>query len=125
MTQASNPAREETPLSTIELATTTIIGTALVLAPIDPQPIRDLSAPLPEPEPEPTPAEPTPVINYDHWGTVWGFSTLTDFETETTQERAEGATVEEWETADRDGQPMRVVRVTHPKYGIDIRVIPA
>jgi hypothetical protein len=42
-------------LSTIELATTAVIGTALVFAPIDPQPLRDLNAPLPEPEPEPAP----------------------------------------------------------------------
>jgi hypothetical protein len=43
-------------LSTIELATTVVIGAALVLAPIAPQPLRELNAPLPEPEPEPTPA---------------------------------------------------------------------
>lgn len=40
-------------MSTIELATTLTIGTALVLAPIDPQPLRDLNTPLPEPQPEP------------------------------------------------------------------------
>ncbi|ELP67649.1 hypothetical protein STRTUCAR8_08576 [Streptomyces turgidiscabies Car8] len=40
-------------MSTIELATVSIIGTALVLAPIDPQPIRDLNTPTPDPEPEP------------------------------------------------------------------------
>ena len=34
-------------MGTIELATTTLIGTALVLAPIDPQPIRDLNTPPP------------------------------------------------------------------------------
>jgi hypothetical protein len=42
-------------VDTIELATATVIATALVLAPIDPQPIRDLNTPLPEPEPEPAP----------------------------------------------------------------------
>ncbi|WP_329215213.1 hypothetical protein OG352_06310 [Streptomyces sp. NBC_01485] len=52
-------------MSTIELAATSIIGTALVLAPIDPQPIRDLNTPLPEVAPEP---EPTPVANYDNHG---------------------------------------------------------
>ncbi|MFE2710594.1 hypothetical protein ACFXKI_01035 [Streptomyces mirabilis] len=40
-------------MDTFELATITTIGTALVLAPIDPQPIRDLNTPLPEPEPVP------------------------------------------------------------------------
>jgi hypothetical protein len=34
-------------VDTIELATTVVIGTALVLAPIDPQPIRDLNTPAP------------------------------------------------------------------------------
>lgn len=34
-------------MSTIELAATVAIGTALVLAPIDPQPIRDLNTPIP------------------------------------------------------------------------------
>ena len=34
-------------MSTIELATTSVIGTALVLASIDPQPIRDLNTPAP------------------------------------------------------------------------------
>ncbi|MFE2563066.1 hypothetical protein [Streptomyces mirabilis] len=43
-------------MDTFELATTVVAGTALVLAPIDPQPIRDLNTPLPEPEPEPAPA---------------------------------------------------------------------
>lgn len=62
------------------------------------------------------------VANFDHWGTVWGFSTTTDAATEIAQERTEGATVEEWETADRDGQSLRVARVTHPQHGIDIRV---
>lgn len=41
---------------TATLAAITAIGTALVLAPIDPQPIRDLNTPLPEPEPESAPA---------------------------------------------------------------------
>lgn len=34
-------------MDTTELATTVVIGTALVLAPIDPQPIRDLNTPAP------------------------------------------------------------------------------
>lgn len=34
-------------MDTFELATTVVAGTALVLAPIDPQPIRDLNTPVP------------------------------------------------------------------------------
>ena len=40
-------------MDTFELAATVIAGTALVLAPIDPQPIRDLNTPIPDPTPEP------------------------------------------------------------------------
>jgi hypothetical protein len=43
-------------LRTIELAAIVAAGTAIVLAPIDPQPLRDLNTPLPKPEPEPAPA---------------------------------------------------------------------
>ncbi|MBL1086776.1 hypothetical protein JK359_33255 [Streptomyces actinomycinicus] len=42
-------------MDTIGLAGTVVIGTALVLAPIDPQPIRDLNTPAPEPHREPAP----------------------------------------------------------------------
>jgi hypothetical protein len=41
-------------LSSIELAATVVIGAALVLAPIDPQPIRDLNTPAPASTWEPT-----------------------------------------------------------------------
>lgn len=62
------------------------------------------------------------VANFDHWGTVWGFSTIAEADAENVESLAEGATVEEWETVDRDAQPLRVVRVDHPKWGTDIRV---
>ncbi|MFJ5973545.1 hypothetical protein [Streptomyces sp. NPDC093060] len=62
------------------------------------------------------------VANFDEYGSVWGFNTVAEAEAEIAQDRAEGATVEVWETADRDGQPLRVARVTHPKWGMDIRV---
>ena len=62
------------------------------------------------------------VANFDTYGTLWGFSTVEDAEREIAEERAEGASVEEWETADRDGQPLRVLFVTHPRWGTDIRV---
>lgn len=109
-------------MSTIELATTLAIGTMLVLAPIDPQPIRDLNTPLPDPEPEPTPEPPKTVLNLDHWGTLWGTSTTPEAESETTHALTEGASIEEWETTTVDGQPLRVLRVTHPKWGTDLRV---
>lgn len=114
-------------MDTIELATTVAIGTALVLAPIDPQPIRDLNTPLPEPTPEPV-VEPAVVANYDHYGTLWGYDTITKAENDITQARAKGHAIDEWQVADRDGQPLRIVRTTDPTStflgGIDISVIP-
>lgn len=113
-------------MSTIELAAVVVIGTALVLAPIDPQPIRDLNTPLPELAPEP---EPTPVTNYDHYGSTWGYDTVAKVEAGIAERRSEGATVDEWAVVDRDGNPMRIVRTTEIDTsflgGIDICVIPA
>jgi hypothetical protein len=114
-------------LSTIELATTVAIGTALVLAPINPQPIRDLNTPLPEIDPEPV-TEPAVVANYDHYGTLWGHDTVTKTEADIAQARAQGHTIDEWNVTDRDGQPLRIVRTVDPTStflgGIDISVIP-
>lgn len=114
-------------MSTIELATATVIGTALVLAPIDPRPIRDLNTPLPEPEQEPV-IEPAVVANYDHYGTLWGHDTVTKAEADLAQARAKGNAIDQWNVSDRDGQPLRIVRTTDPTStflgGIDISVIP-
>ncbi|MFI1677037.1 hypothetical protein [Streptomyces sp. NPDC020607] len=74
------------------------------------------------------PEQPSPggtVINLDEWGGVWGCDTITKFEADTATARAEGATVHEWDTTARDGQPLRVVRVTHPVWGTDICVTEA
>lgn len=114
-------------MSTIELATTTVIGTALVLAPIDPRPIRDLNTPPAEPEPEPV-IEPAVVANYDCYGSLWGHDTVTKAEADIAQARAKGHAIDEWNVTDRDGQPLRIVRTTDPDStflgGIDISVIP-
>lgn len=62
------------------------------------------------------------VANFDDYGSLWGFDTVGTAEAEIVAARVEGAVIEEWETADRDGQPLHVVRVVHPKWGTDIRV---
>lgn len=116
-------------MSTIELAATVVIGTTLVLAPIDPQPLRDLNTPEPTPEPAPAPAaEPATVANYDHYGTPWGHDTITKAEADIAQARANGHTIDEWNVTDRAGNPLRIVRTTDPTStflgGIDISVIP-
>lgn len=112
--------------NTIELAAITIAGAALVLAPIDPQAIRDLNTPLPEPTPEP---EPATVANYDCYGSLWGYDTVTKAESDIAQARANSLDIDEWHVIGRDGQPLRIVRTTDPGDtflgGIDISVIPA
>jgi hypothetical protein len=115
-------------MDTYELATATIIGTAIVLAPIDPQPIRDLNTPTPAPVVEPEP-EPAVVANYDCYGSPWGHHTITKAEADIAETLAEGGTVEEWHVTNRDGQPLRIVRTTAADTrflgGSDICVIPA
>ena len=108
-------------MDTIELATTVVIGTALVLAPITPQPIRDLNTPHPDPEPDP---EPTPVLNYDNHGSYWGTETITNTEALIARERASGTAIDEWNVTDLDGQPLRIVRLADPTFLDTICVIP-
>jgi hypothetical protein len=108
-------------LSTIELATTVAIGTAIVLTPIDPQTVRDLNTPLPDPQPEP---EPTPVLNYDNHGSYWGAETIANTEALIARERAAGTAIDEWNVTDRDGQPLRIVRCADPTFLDTICVIP-
>lgn len=114
-------------MDTTTLAATVVIGTALVLAPVDPRPLHDLNTPIPTPKPKPV-IEPTVVANYDHHGTLWGHDTVTKAEADIAQARAEGHTIDEWHVTDRDGQPLRIVRTTDPDStflgGIDIAVIP-
>ncbi|MEU8756229.1 hypothetical protein AB0C88_37655 [Streptomyces chartreusis] len=117
----------ETQLSTIELATTVTIAAALVLAPINPQPIRDLNTPPATPVIEPEP-EPAVVANYDHYGSLWGHDTITKTEADIAETLAQGGTVDEWNVTGLDGQPLRIVRTTAVDTrflgGIDICVIP-
>lgn len=108
-------------MSTIELAAIVAAGTALVLAPIDPQAVRDLNTPIPEPEPDP---EPTPVLNYDNYGSYWGAETIANTEALIARERTAGSAIDEWKTADRDGQPLRIVRIADPTFLDTICVIP-
>ncbi|MGW5426854.1 hypothetical protein ACWET9_06455 [Streptomyces sp. NPDC004059] len=62
------------------------------------------------------------VAHFDHWGSIWGYSTVEDTEGDIAAARAEGASIDEWETVDRDGRPLRVVRATHRQWGTDIHV---
>lgn len=108
-------------ITTAQAAAIVTAGTALVLTPIDPQPIRDLNTPEPVIEPEP---EPTPVLNYDNYGSYWGAETIANTEALIARERAAGIAVDEWDVTDRDGQPLRIVRCADPTFLDTIAVIP-
>ncbi|MFF7184686.1 hypothetical protein ACFZAR_05505 [Streptomyces sp. NPDC008222] len=56
------------------------------------------------------------VANFDNHGSLWGFDTATRCERLIAAARAEGADIDEWVTVDRDGQPMRVVRIADPTF---------
>ncbi|MGZ0231143.1 hypothetical protein [Streptomyces sp. CPS1] len=58
----------------------------------------------------------TVVANFDNHGTLWGFDTVEDAERAIGWERVTGADIDEWETVDRDGQPLRVVRLADPDF---------
>ncbi|MGX1221982.1 hypothetical protein [Streptomyces ambofaciens] len=64
-------------------------------------------------QPQPSPAQHTlPVaIAYDNHGSRWGTHTPENAETLIADERTVGTPIDEWETTDRDGQPLRVVRI--------------
>lgn len=56
------------------------------------------------------------VANFDNHGSLWGFDTVEDTERLIDWERVTGADIDEWETVDRDGQPLRVVRIADPTF---------
>ncbi|WP_329114507.1 hypothetical protein [Streptomyces sp. NBC_01353] len=56
------------------------------------------------------------VANFDNHGSLWGFSTTEETEELIASERALGTEIDEWETVDRDGQPLRVVRLADPTF---------
>jgi hypothetical protein len=62
-------------------------------------------------QPQPSPAQRPVAIAYDNHGTRWGTNTPENAETLIADERAAGTPIDEWETTDRDGQPLRVVRI--------------
>ena len=56
------------------------------------------------------------VANFDNHGSLWGFDTVESAEADIAMERFTGSTVDEWETTDRDGRPLRVVRMSGPSF---------
>ncbi|WP_369211351.1 hypothetical protein [Streptomyces flavofungini] len=52
------------------------------------------------------------VVNFDRHGSVWGASPVAEIEQDIAEASAAGAAIDEWQTVDRDGQPLRIVRIT-------------
>jgi hypothetical protein len=55
-------------------------------------------------------------LAYDNHGSFWGVNSPENAETLIANERNAGAVIEEWETTDPDGQPLRVVRIPDPTF---------
>lgn len=62
-------------------------------------------------------------VNLDNYGSVWGTDSIQATEALIAEERAAGTQVDEWETTDLDGQPMRIVRLADPGFLDTICVI--
>ncbi|MFI9344954.1 hypothetical protein ACIG0D_27365 [Streptomyces sp. NPDC052773] len=56
------------------------------------------------------------VANFDSYGSLWGFDTVEDAERSIDWELVSGTAIDEWETIDRDGRPLRVVRIADPTF---------
>ncbi|MFD5798632.1 hypothetical protein ACFWIO_34900 [Streptomyces diastatochromogenes] len=56
------------------------------------------------------------VANFDNHGSLWGYDTVENTEALIAEERAVLTVIDEWETVDRDGQPLRVVRLADPTF---------
>ncbi|WAL93969.1 hypothetical protein [Streptomyces sp. Je 1-369] len=65
------------------------------------------------------------VLNLDSYGSTWGTSTLQETEADIAEARAAGTAIDEWTIADRDDQPLRIVRLADPTFLDTIHVIPA
>jgi hypothetical protein len=67
----------------------------------------------------------TNVVNFDNHGSLWGVDTVETTERLIDWERDNGARIDEWHAADRDGLPLRIVRIADPDFLDTICVFPA
>jgi hypothetical protein len=68
---------------------------------------------------------PATVTNYDNYGSLWGYDTIERAEAVVAEAYANGSDVNEWHVTDRNGRPLRIVRIADPTFLDDICVIPA
>lgn len=65
------------------------------------------------------------VLNYDNHGSCWGNDTVSETQDQIACAAANGQTVHRWDVTDRDGCPLRIVRIWDPTFLDTISVIPA
>lgn len=56
------------------------------------------------------------VANFDNYGSYWGASTVADAETDIEQAQLYSQHIDEWHVTDRDGSPLRIVRIADPDF---------
>lgn len=74
----------------------------------------------------PTTATPAAlVLNFDNYGSFGGTSTIAAVEADIEHAQLFGLRIDEWHVADRNGQPLRIIRIADPDFLDTISVIPA
>lgn len=74
--------------------------------------------------PQPSPYDiPAIAVILDSYGTIWGTDTIQATESHIADERAAGTHIDEWETIDRDGRPLQIVRIADTQFVATICVI--
>lgn len=68
---------------------------------------------------------PGTAVNFDNHGSFWGTEPATQALLDIVEARLNGTAVDEWNVTDRDGNPLRIVRIADPGFLDTISVIPA
>lgn len=64
------------------------------------------------------------VLNFDNYGSYWGADTIATTVRLIEGAQSRGEQVDEWHVTDRDGNPLRIVRMADPTFLDTICVIP-
>lgn len=63
-------------------------------------------------------------VNFDNYGSYWGVEGVASAIATVTAAYAAGEPVDEWNVTDRDGHPVRIVRIADPDFLDTITFIP-
>ncbi|MEV8419239.1 hypothetical protein AB0P45_37685 [Streptomyces niveus] len=72
----------------------------------------------------PAATDPRQVLTFDSYGSLWRSDTASETAASITAARAAGQRIDEWNVTDREGRPLRIVRIADPEFLDDILVIP-